>query len=120
MYLANSFNLNWLYYIIGAVLVIAVIIIAVVLIVKNNRKKAYFRERREADNKIILALGGRDNILTYKANGSRLSLTLKDYTLVDDEALKKCGVASLIKMSNKITLVIGEETKEIEQFLSEQ
>ena len=50
-------------------------------------------------------INGKDNIISYKLVGSRLSLELKDYSLVDKEALKADNIDGIIEMSNKIVLV---------------
>lgn len=101
------------------VIAIGVIVIALgaFIAVKKSQKAAFFKARSEAHNDILNALGGRENIVSCKASGSRISFSLVDYSLVNNESLKKLGVSSILKMSNKITLVIGEEAKEIEQLL---
>ena len=67
---------------------------------------------------MIEGFGGLDNIIEVSAKASRLSLTLKDYSLVNVQLLKEKGVTSSIKMSNKITFVIGEQAKDIENHIS--
>lgn len=64
-------------------------------------------ERKVIQNEEALkALGGAENILDHSLNGSRVILVLNNYDLVDDKALKEMGVSSIVKMTNKITLVI--------------
>ena len=95
-----------------------ILIIAVLIIVNVINKNKFDEERTEKNLEIIVALGGKDNIVSFKGTGSRLSLVLNDYSLVDDEKLKTLGVSSIIKMSNKITLVIGKDVEEIIKSLS--
>lgn len=54
----------------------------------------------------LRALGGADNILDHSLNGSRVILVLNNYDAVDVNALKEMGVSSVVKMENKITLVV--------------
>ncbi len=54
----------------------------------------------------LAALGGAENILDHSLNGSRVILVLSNYDAVNIEALKELGVSSVVKMTNKITLVI--------------
>ena len=54
----------------------------------------------------LAALGGSDNILDHSLNGSRVILVLSNYDVVNVEALKEMGVSSVVKMTNKITLVV--------------
>ena len=64
-------------------------------------------ERKVIQNEEALkALGGAENILDHSLNGSRVILVLNNYDLVDDKALKEMGESSIVKMTNKITLVI--------------
>ena len=57
---------------------------------------------------LIKYIGGEDNVISHSINRSRIVLVLKDYSLVDEDKLKSCGVESIIKMSNKITLVSND------------
>lgn len=64
-------------------------------------------ERKVIQNEEALkALGGAENILEHSLNGSRVILVLNNYDLIDDKALKEMGVSSIVKMTNKITLVV--------------
>lgn len=55
---------------------------------------------------VLKALGGEENIVDHSLNGSRIILVLNDYDKVNVEELRELGVSSVVKMSNKITLVI--------------
>ena len=54
----------------------------------------------------LVALGGAENILDHSLNGSRVILVLSNYDVVNVDALKEMGVSSVVKMTNKITLVV--------------
>ena len=58
------------------------------------------------NDNVLKALGGSENIVDHSLNGSRVILVLQNYDVVDVEALRELGVSSVVKMSNKITLVI--------------
>jgi len=55
---------------------------------------------------VLQALGGAENVVSHSLNGSRIILVLQDYTVVNEASLKELGVDSIVKMSNKITLVV--------------
>ena len=95
-----------------------VVIIGIIFVINLINKNKFDEERKEKNLEIVTCLGGKDNIVSFKGTGSRLSLVLNDYSLVNDEELKKLGVSSIIKMSNKITLVIGKDVEEIIKSLS--
>lgn len=64
-------------------------------------------EQKVIKNEAVLsALGGAENILEHSLNGSRVILVLNNYDVVNAEALKELGVSSIVKMTNKITLVV--------------
>lgn len=99
-------------------IVILVLGITLFFVVKAIRKNKFLENRKKSNNELILALGGKENIVNVQARGSRLTLVLKDYEVVNEEKLKMHGVSSIIKMSEKITLVIGQESKELESLIN--
>lgn len=111
----NEFLKNYgIYLAIGvAGVVLIVVLILVLLSFKKRRNVPITEELPTYDNsKVVIALGGRENIVSHSINGSRIVLELKDYSLVDEKTLNENGVASIIKMSNKITLVVkGDSNK---------
>lgn len=104
--------------IIVLLIVIPVLVLIILGVVRLIKRDAFKKERMAKNNDIIIALGGRDNIVSFSSAGSRLSLVLKDYSLMEDDALKALGVSSIIKMSSKVTLVIGKDVEEIVKSLS--
>ncbi|MDD7735258.1 MAG: hypothetical protein SOW55_03315 [Bacilli bacterium] len=96
-------------------ILVCLIAIVIILLVKKTKKK----DDSSFFSQITSYFGGKDNILEATSKGSRLSLVLKDYSLVNDEELKKIGVTSSIKMTNKITFVIGDKAKSIEEYINE-
>lgn len=105
-------GLDYFYYI-GLPVIVVILLIVLFLVIRNFKKKKYLLSRNNANNEMLINLGGQDNIIEAKATGSRLSLVLKDYSIVNESRLKELGVSSIIKMSNKITLVIGAESQDI-------
>jgi phosphotransferase system IIB component len=99
----------------GAVILSSLIYILVVLLKKKHGKK----NESSLYQELVSCFGGLDNIIQVSVRESRLSLVLKDYSLVDSETLKEKGVTSSIKMSNKITFVIGSQAKDIAKYIEE-
>jgi phosphotransferase system IIB component len=56
-------------------------------------------------------IGNKENIVSIKLNGSRLTIVLNDYNLVNKEQLKTLGVVSIVALKDKMTLVLSEEGK---------
>ena len=69
------------------------------------------QQQKQIKNEAVLeALGGADNILDHSLNGSRIILVLNNYDAVDQAKLRELGVDSIVKMSNKITLVVKDDS----------
>lgn len=93
---------------------IVLIVLGVILCVSLSRKNKNKKPVIQMDNdEVLIALGGKDNIVEHYAIGSRLSLKLKDYDIVNVEKLNQLGFPSVIKMSNKITLVYEGDLEEL-------
>ena len=98
--------------------VIPLVVLIILGVIRLIKRDSFKKERAAKNNDIIIALGGRDNIVSVNSAGSRLSLVLKDYSLMQDDKLKELGVSSIIKMSSKVTLVIGKDAQDIVKYLS--
>lgn len=91
----------------GGVIAIAVVIFLIIFFVKRKKPA-------KVDNSVwLLALGGKDNINSISAIGSRINLSLKDKDAIDREKLKELGVKSILVMSNKVTLVVEDQAEAI-------
>ena len=111
--------LNWILpvtCILGGIVIIAVLVLIFVFM-KKNKSKIEKEKNIKQNNEFLKIFGGQENIISCEAKGSRLILVLKDYSLLDEANLKENGVTSMIKATNKITLIIGEKSKELEQFI---
>ena len=61
-------------------------------------------------SRVLAALGGATNIESLENCITRLRLTLKDGSVVDEATLKKCGALAVIRLSDKnIQVVIGPQ-----------
>lgn len=97
---------------------IAIITIVIVLIVflisffwiKHSKNK---NKNPSLSNEFINSVGGIDNIIQATYRESRLSLVINNYDLINEDELKKIGITSFIKMSNKITFIIGKQASNL-------
>ena len=85
----------------GCLIVVAVLVFLVIFF--GKRKKNSIVDASAWLN----ALGGKENIASVSAIGSRINLSLKDKEKIDREKLTSLGVNSVLVMSNKVTLVIN-------------
>jgi len=78
---------------------------------KKNKKRGSMTDAVDWIN----SLGGASNIISVASSRSRLTLEVKDASLVDQTKLKLLGVSSIIIMSQKIILVIDNGADEIKE-----
>lgn len=115
----NDFLVNYGIYIAIAVAgaaFLAVLILFIISLVKKKNVVNMPKTKNEPSTnslEILEALGGKENIIEHSLNGSRMSLVLHNYDMVDENKLNSLGVDSCIKMSNKIILVIKNDMSSI-------
>lgn len=95
-------------------IILSVLLIISLVIVKLNKKNFTFEI-----NKLIQALGGKDNILDYEVNMSRLRVTLKDITLADKEAIQKLGAKGIVEIENQLKIIFSSDAKALKKYISE-
>ena len=115
----NNFLRNYALYIcLGLVLIILLVILFLYVIpYLKKRKKQHVSLPHTTGMDWLQALGGKDNIYDLMANGSRLSLHVKDSKLINQPRLKEYGVSSIITMSSKVILVIENKANKIKDEL---
>lgn len=104
---------------IGAAVVISIICVVIALVNKKKNEESKKARNHKQNNTFLEIFGGDENIISCESKGSRLVLVLKDYDKLNQEKLKENGVTSFVKATNKITLIIGEKSKELEEFINE-
>lgn len=115
----NEFLATWGIWIscaLAGIIFITVLILFIYTYRKSKKNPTFYKAPKQVkevkNEQALLALGGKDNIVEHSLNGSRIVLVLNDYSLVNESLLKEMGVDSIVKMSNKITLVIrGDASK---------
>ena len=97
---------------------LVIIIIAILLIVFINIKKnKQIKNDKEIEDTLLTALGGKDNIKTKSLKGTRITITLNDFSKLNEEMLNDLNV-SYIKMSEKITIVSKNDSIKLDKLLS--
>ena len=96
----------------GCLVLVAILVFLVIFF--GKRKKNPIVD----ESAWLNALGGKDNINSVSAIGSRINLSLKDKEKIDREKLTSLGVNSVLVMSNKVTLVIPNNAVDIAETIS--
>ena len=93
------------YIIIGVVLIIVLL-----AILKANKKDANLDF-----NKLVEALGGKENIIKTEINLSRFKVTLKDVTKANKESIQKLGAKGIVEIDNQLKIILGPESKQLKK-----
>ena len=96
-----------------ALILVGVLLVAIILAIITGKSKKEPKRQLASKDAYIACFGGEDNIVDKKLVGSRIAITLKDTTIVDQEKLKEAGVDAFILMSNRLTLVAKGDAKEL-------
>ena len=114
----SNWFISWGWIVLASVIALMVIIVLITIINKNKNKKE-IEENKKQNSAFLEIFGGQENIISCESKGSRLVLVLHDYSKLDEQKLRENGVTSLIKATNKVTLIIGEKSKDLEMFINE-
>lgn len=95
-------------------IIIFVLLIISLVVVKLNKKNFTYEI-----NKLVQALGGKDNIIDYEVNMSRLKVTLKDISAADKETIQKLGARGIVEIDNQLKIIFGANAKTLKKYISE-
>ena len=101
-------------YVIEYILIALVLVIIALAIVRSKKK-----DFKIDANKLVEALGGKSNILTYEFNKSRFIVTLKDVTLANKEAIQKLGARGIVEIDNQLKIIIGDNAEQIKRCIKD-
>ena len=96
-----------------------IIIIAIMLIIAFAIVKANKKDFKINSNKLVMALGGRDNILEYEYHQSRFIVNLKDVSKVNKEAIQKLGAQGIVEIENQLKIILGENARNLKKYIDE-
>jgi phosphotransferase system IIB component len=102
--------------------IIAVVVVGLILLYflfSHLLHKAKLRKQIKTPDqaKYLSALGGLDNIVSHELVGSRIVLSLRDYSKINRPLLQEAGVTGFIEKSDKLTLVVKENAPAVYQTL---
>ncbi len=96
------------------IIILVVLLIILLAVLKANKKDA------KVDlNKLVLYLGGKDNIIQAETKLSRFIVTLKDVSKVDKEAIQKLGAKGIVEIDNQLKIILGKESAQLKKYIDE-
>jgi phosphotransferase system IIB component len=95
------------------------LIIIITLIIAFAITKSKKKDFRINTNKLVMYLGGIDNILEYEYNKSRFIVNLKDVSKVNKEGIQKMGAQGIVEIENQLKIILGEEAGSLKKHIDE-
>lgn len=95
---------------IGVALVVA--IVAFFFIIKNTKTKPSKVTKSNVDlDRLFVALGGKENIRSSEANGSKVVFNLHNTKIIVQEDLKALGASGIVVSKDKVTVIFGKSSE---------
>lgn len=95
-------------------LIIIVVLVIIAFAIIKSKKKDFKLEA----NKLIILLGGKDNVIDFEVNKSRFIVTLKDVTKANKEAIQKMGAKGIVEIDNQLKIILGPNADQIKKHIN--
>ena len=96
-------------------LIIIVVLLFISLIVMKLMRKDFNLEA----NKLLVCLGGKENIINAECNMSRFKVILKDMSLVDKDGITKMGAKGIVEIDNQLKIIFGTDAKQLKKYIDQ-
>ena len=96
-----------------------ILIIIIMLIIAFAITKSKKKDFKINTNKLVMYLGGSDNILEYEYQKSRFIVNLKDVSKVNKEAIQKMGAQGIVEIENQLKIILGDEARVLKKYIDE-
>ena len=96
-------------------IVIVLICLIIAIAIVRSKKKDFKLEA----NKLIMLLGGKDNVIDYEVNKSRFIVNLKDVSKANKDGIQKMGAQGIVEIDNQLKIILGEDAKQIKKHINE-
>jgi phosphotransferase system IIB component len=90
-------------------LIILGVCILIAIAIVRSKKKDFKLEA----NKLIMLLGGKNNVIDYEVNKSRFIVTLKDVTKANKEGIQRMGAQGIVEIDNQLKIILGPNARQI-------
>ena len=95
-------------------IIIVLVLIVIAFAIIKSKKKDFKLEA----NKLIILLGGKDNVLDYEVNKSRFIVTLKDVNKANKDAIQKMGAKGIVEIDNQLKIILGPDADQIKEHIN--
>ena len=96
------------------ILIVAICLVIAIAITRSKKKDF----KLEA-NKLIMLLGGKDNVIDYEFNKSRFIVNLKDVSKANKEGIQRMGAQGIVEIDNQLKIILGDDAKQIKKHIND-
>ena len=96
-------------------IIIVVICLVVAIAIVRSKKKDFNLEA----NKLIILLGGKDNVIDYEFNKSRFIVNLKDVSKANKEGIQKMGAQGIVEIDNQLKIIFGKDAHQLKRYIDD-
>lgn len=96
-----------------------IIIILVCLVIAIAITRTHKKDFKLEANKLVMLLGGKDNVIDYQVNKSRFIVNLKDVSKANKEGIQKMGAQGIVEIDNQLKIILGNSAKQIKKYINE-
>ncbi len=96
-------------------IIVILVCLVIAIAIARSKKKDFKLEA----NKLIMLLGGKDNVIDYEFNKSRFVVTLKDISKANKEGIQRMGAQGIVEIDNQLKIILGSEAKQIKKYINE-
>ena len=96
---------------------IVIILVCLVIAIAITRSKR--KDFKLEANKLVMLLGGKDNVINYEFNKSRFIVNLKDVSKANKEGIQRMGAQGIVEIDNQLKIILGSDAKQIKKHINE-
>ena len=96
-----------------------IIIIVVGLIIAIAIARSTRKDYKLEANKLIMLLGGKNNVINYSFNKSRFIVNLKDANKANKEGIQKMGAQGIVEIDNQLKIILGSNAKQLKKYIND-
>ena len=96
-----------------------IIIITVCLVIAIAITRAKRKDFKLEANKLVMLLGGKDNVIDYEFNKSRFIVNLKDVSKANKEGIQRMGAQGIVEIDNQLKIILGSNAKQIKKHIND-
>lgn len=96
-------------------LIIIFVCLVIAIAIARSKKKDFKLEA----NKLVMLLGGKDNVIDYQVNKSRFIVNLKDVSKANKEGIQRMGAQGIVEIDNQLKIILGSSAKQIKKYIND-